>query len=91
MSIINEPEWHDDEPNWQGDEPGEPTWQDDETNQDDDDDVNIIRVKRRKESASFVPIKDWSKVTRDNLPDVVIIIEEIDIDNLRAFAASPEA
>ena len=91
MSIINEPEWHDDEPNWQDDEPGDPTWQDDEPNQDDDDDDNMICLKRLKESASFVPIKDWSKVSRDDFPDVVIITEEIDIDNLRAFAASPEA
>ena len=91
ISIINEPEWHDDEPNWQEDEPGGSAWQDEEPDQDDGDDDNYICLKRQKEAASFVHIKDWAKVCRDDFPDVVMVTEEIDIDNLRAFAASPEA
>jgi hypothetical protein len=38
-----------------------------------------------------IGIKDWSNITRDDLPDIKIIIERIDIENLRAFAASPES
>ena len=38
-----------------------------------------------------IAIKDWVKVTHDDLPDIKIITEHIDIENLKAFAASPEA
>ena len=42
-----EPDWQGDEPTWQDDEP---EWQDNEPNQDDEDDENLNRVKRQKET-----------------------------------------
>jgi hypothetical protein len=76
LQADNEPEQDDELMHF-----NEPEQEDNEPEQEDNN-----RNKRIK-----IGIKDWSSITRDDLPDIKIIIERIDIENLRAFAASPES